>query len=153
MLVLVGDGRERSMLEAEADALGIAAEVRFTGFCANPFPLISHAQMLVLSSRYEGFGMVLAEAMTLGTPVISTDCPTRPRDLLMHGAVGLLVPIGDVGAMAHAMGSLLTDLELRGTLTRNALSRVEAFAPPAANRRMLALARSIRAEGSKQSSD
>jgi glycosyltransferase involved in cell wall biosynthesis len=66
MLVLVGDGRERSMLETEADALGIAAEVRFTGFCANPFPLIRHAQMLVLSSRYEGFGMGLAEAMTLG---------------------------------------------------------------------------------------
>jgi glycosyltransferase involved in cell wall biosynthesis len=100
-----------------------------------------------------GKPVIVLDGVQLGTPVISTDCPTGPRDLLMHGAVGLLVPIGDVGAMAHAMGSLLTDLELRGTLTRNALSRVEAFAPPAANRRMLALARSIRAEGSEQSSD
>lgn len=144
-LVLIGEGRDRATLEALADELGIRESVHFLGFCANPFPYIRMAEMLILSSRYEGFGMVLGEAMALGTPVISTDCPTGPRDLLEGGKAGLLVPTSDVDAMAHAIERLQTDTGLRQTLLREAYEKVASFAPESANQRMLALVRQIAA--------
>ncbi|MGH8779080.1 glycosyltransferase [Paraburkholderia sp.] len=143
MLVLIGEGRDRAALEQLAQTLGIAPFTRFLGFCANPFPYIAQADMLVLSSRYEGFGMVLAEAMALGTAVISADCPTGPRDLLEHGEAGLLVAPGDVDAMANAIERLTTDAALRAALTQRALTKVEMFAPASANRRLLELVRGI----------
>lgn len=120
----------------------------FTSPCAfpvfaNPFPYVQAAETLVLSSRYEGFGSVLGEAMALGTPVISADCPTGPRDLLDGGKAGLLVAPGDLEAMADAMTRLASDSALRETLRRYAHEKVQTFAPPAANRRMLALARRL----------
>ncbi|TKC83172.1 glycosyltransferase [Trinickia terrae] len=142
-LVLIGDGPDRQSLETLAGELGIRESVHFLGFCANPFPHIRQAEMLILSSRYEGFGMVLGEAMALGTPVISADCPTGPRDLLEGGRAGLLVVPGDADAMADAIERLLTDSELRRQLTSNALAKVETFAPPSANQRMMELARRL----------
>jgi glycosyltransferase involved in cell wall biosynthesis len=139
-LVLIGEGRDRGELEQLAHELGIAPSVHFLGFCANPSPYIRQAELLVLSSRYEGFGMVLGEAMALGTPVLSTDCPTGPRDLLEGGKAGLLVPPGDVDAMALAMERLLTETELRRSLVQAASQKVASFAPASANQRMLALA-------------
>nr|WP_240655421.1 glycosyltransferase [Paraburkholderia phosphatilytica] len=142
-LMLIGEGRDRAKLEDLARELGIEERVRFLGFCANPFPYIRHAQMLVLSSRYEGFGMVLGEAMAIGTPVISADCPTGPRDLLDGGNAGLLVPPGDVGAMAAAMQRLLTDSALRAAQIERASMKIAAFAPERASERMLQLARQV----------
>ncbi|WP_375791934.1 glycosyltransferase [Paraburkholderia fungorum] len=142
-LVLIGEGRDRRELEQLADELGVGAWVHFLGFCANPAPYIRQAEMLVLSSRYEGFGMVLGEAMALGTPALSTDCPTGPRDLLEGGKAGLLVPPGDVDAMAGAIKRLLTDTELRRSLAQAALRKVETFTPASSNQRMLELALSI----------
>lgn len=139
-LVLIGDGPDRRALEELAAELGIRSSVHFLGFCSNPFPLMRAAEMLVLSSRYEGFGMVLAEAMALGTPVVSADCPTGPRDLLDAGKAGLLVKPGSVDEMADALERLLSDKMLRDSLRTHALSKVDGFAPPSANRRMLALA-------------
>lgn len=139
-LVLIGEGRDRHELERLAAELGIGAAVHFLGFCANPSPYIRQAELLVLSSRYEGFGMVLGEAMALGTPVLSADCPTGPRDLLEDGKAGLLVPVGDVDAMARAIERLLTDTELRRSLVQAALQKVETFTPASANQRMLELA-------------
>lgn len=139
-LVLIGEGRDRRELEQLADELGIGASVHFLGFCANPQPYIRQAELLVLSSRYEGFGMVLGEAMALGTPVLSADCPTGPRDLLEGGKAGLLVPPGDVDAMARAIERLLKDTELRQSLVQAALRKVETFMPASANQRMLDLA-------------
>jgi glycosyltransferase involved in cell wall biosynthesis len=142
-LVLIGDGPDREGLERLVDDLGIRAFVRFLGFCPNPFPYIRAALALVLSSRYEGFGMVLGEAMALGTPVISTDCPTGPRDLLDGGKAGLLVAPGDVDGMADAIDRLASDSALRETLRTNASDKVQGFAPDSANRRMLALLRQV----------
>ncbi|MFP3565932.1 glycosyltransferase [Paraburkholderia sp. SIMBA_030] len=139
-LVLIGEGRDRRELEQLADDLEIGASVHFLGFCANPPPYIRQAELLVLSSRYEGFGMVLGEAMALGTAVLSADCPTGPRDLLEGGNAGLLVPPGDVDAMALAIEHLLTDTDLRRRLVQAALQKVETFTPANANRRMLDLA-------------
>ena len=94
----------------------------------------------MLSSRYEGFGMVLGEAMALGTPVISTDCPTGPRDLLEDGDAGLLVPLGDVDAMSDVLERVSTDTTLRARLIRRASDKIAGFDVPAANRRIAALA-------------
>ncbi|AOJ10857.1 glycosyltransferase [Burkholderia mayonis] len=138
-LVLVGDGPDRQVLEQLADALGLGDVVQFIGFCANPFPYVRAADTLILSSRYEGFGMVLGEAMALGTPVISTDCPTGPRDLLDGGRGGLLVPPGDAAALADAIERMLADGALRAALVSHASHRIESFGPHAANARMQAL--------------
>lgn len=142
-LMLIGEGPDRGVLEALASELGIRDSVRFLGFCGNPFPYIRTAQMLVLSSRYEGFGMVLGEAMALGTPVISSDCPTGPRDLLEGGQAGLLVTPGDADGMSEAMIRLTVDTKLRDTLRRRAQDKVRTFSPSSANRRMLALAQRL----------
>ena len=102
MLVL-GDGPLRTMLEAEVLALGLAEHVAFAGFQANPLPWIRHACALVSSSRYEGLGNAIIEALACGTPVISTDCPHGPSEILLDGAIGYLVPVADPAAMARAM--------------------------------------------------
>lgn len=140
-LVLIGEGRDRAKLEQLAAELGIGGRVQFLGFRANPFPYIRRAEMLVLSSRYEGCPMVLGEAMALGTPVVSADCPTGPRDLLDGGDAGLLVPPGDVGAMAAAIERLLTDSAARRVQIEHANRKVASFAPESASGRMLQLVR------------
>jgi glycosyltransferase involved in cell wall biosynthesis len=78
-LVIVGDGRDRTTLEALAVTLGVAAQVHFLGFVANPLPLVRQARLLVLSSRYEGLPTILIEALMLGQVLVSSDCPTGPR--------------------------------------------------------------------------
>jgi glycosyltransferase involved in cell wall biosynthesis len=109
-LIVLGDGPERATLERLADTLGIGAHVAFPGFVANPLPYFRAAAAFVLSSRFEGFGNVLVEALGCGTPVISTDCTYGPSEILEDGAWGVLTPVGDAGAMASAMA---TDLRAR----------------------------------------
>lgn len=108
-LVLVGEGAERGPLQACAVAMGLRARVHFTGFAANPYPWIARARALVLCSREESLGIVLAEALALGTPVIATDCPAGPAEVLADGLHGRLVPVGDVSALATAIATTLTD--------------------------------------------
>jgi glycosyltransferase involved in cell wall biosynthesis len=86
-----------------AEDLGLGKVVSFPGFSANPYPILSQASALVLSSRWEGFGLVLVEALACGCPVISTDCRSGPREILDGGRFGTLVPVGDPDALARAM--------------------------------------------------
>jgi glycosyltransferase involved in cell wall biosynthesis len=102
-LLLLGDGPERAALEARAGALGIADAVAFVGFVDNPCAWMARASCVALSSIFEGFGNVLVEAMAVGTPVVSTDCPSGPAEVLEGGRFGRLVPPRDPAALAEAI--------------------------------------------------
>lgn len=105
-LVLLGQGKLLSRMKALAEALNIADKVIFLGFNKNPYPFIKHARGMVLSSHFEGFGRVIAEALALGTPVVSTDCPSGPSEILPSSS---LVPVDDVMALANKITTLMSD--------------------------------------------
>lgn len=115
-LVLLGEGPLRASLTELAHSLGIAERIDMPGFHANPLPYLREAALVVLSSRFEGFGMVLAEALACGTPVVSTDCPHGPAEILDHGRYGRLAPVGDPAALAQAILATLNAPPLRETL-------------------------------------
>ncbi len=102
-LVILGEGEERAGLEAMVRDLGLEDVVSLPGFVKNPYAYMSKAAMLVLSSAWEGFGNVLVEAMAVGTPVVTTDCPNGPAEILENGKYGRLVPVGDAGALAKGI--------------------------------------------------
>jgi len=106
-LVILGEGSGLARLQALIAELGIAADVALPGFRTNPYPFLARADLFVLSSRWEGSPNVLTEAMALGTPVVATDCPSGPHDLLDGGRYGPLVPVGDIQAMARSMAETL----------------------------------------------
>lgn len=108
-LLVIGDGELRSALRQQADAAGVAADVDLPGFTDNPFAVMKAARVFVLSSRFEGLPGVLIQAMASGARVVSTDCPSGPREILEHGRWGSLVPVGDATAMAMAILAALDD--------------------------------------------
>lgn len=102
-LVIIGDGPDRNYLESVAANLNLHDRVHFIGLKANPYVWMKHADTFVLSSRGEGFGLVLVEALLLCGRVISTDCPVGPSEVLERGRLGTLVPMGDVPALTDAL--------------------------------------------------
>lgn len=106
-LVILGEGNQRESLEALAEALGIGSDVAFPGYVENPYAYMAHAAAFVLSSRWEGLVGVLIEAMACGCPVVSTDCPSGPAEILKGGTLGPLVPVGDHGALGEAILAVL----------------------------------------------
>jgi glycosyltransferase involved in cell wall biosynthesis len=106
-LVIIGDGEERKELERLARDLGISEHLAMPGFIGNPYCWMRCAQLFVLSSRWEGFANVVAEALACGVPVVSTDCPSGPGEILASGDFGRLVQVGDANALAQAMDESL----------------------------------------------
>ena len=102
-LLILGEGRERTKLEALASELGIEEDVSFPGFEPNPYAFMSRASVFVLSSAWEGLPNALIEALACGCPVVSTNCPSGPQEILANGAFGPLVPVGDDRALAEAI--------------------------------------------------
>ena len=134
-LMLLGQGQNEEMLRALAAELGIADRVIFAGFHADPSSFYATADLFVLSSDYEGLGNVLIEALSFGLPVVSTDCPSGPAEILENGRWGRLVPVGDTEALSRAM-----DAALSAPVDREALKRRAAdFLPEIAARKYLEL--------------
>jgi len=102
-LVILGEGADRKELQNLAASLGIASRVHFLGYTPSPLAYMRHTAVFVLSSIAEGFGNVVVEALACGAPVVSTDCPHGPREILAGGRYGALVPVGDIDALANAI--------------------------------------------------
>jgi glycosyltransferase involved in cell wall biosynthesis len=126
-LWIVGEGEERGRLEKLAARLGLGDRVRFLGFQSNPFKYMAAADVFALSSHFEGFGNVIVEAMACGTPVVSSDCPYGPGEIISEGENGLLVPVASASGLAGAILRILTDRELKEKLSRNGLKRAQDF--------------------------
>jgi glycosyltransferase involved in cell wall biosynthesis len=107
--LILGEGQKRPVLEAMLHDWELTSRVSLLGFQINPYVYMAHADALVLSSRFEGLPTVLIEAMALGCPVVATDCPHGPREILQDGALGPLVPLHGVGALADAIAKVLSD--------------------------------------------
>ena len=106
-LLILGEGPARPDLERLAGELGVAECVFLPGFVRDPYPFYGAAHLFVLSSRYEGFGNVIVEALENGLSVVSTDCESGPREILSGGRYGRLVDVGDVSGLADAMDVVL----------------------------------------------
>ena len=102
-LLILGEGRERTKLQTLAGQLGIEEMVSLPGFAPNPYAFMSRASVFVLSSAWEGLPNALIEALACGCPVVSTNCPSGPQEILDNGAFGSLVPVGDDKALANAI--------------------------------------------------
>lgn len=106
-LVILGAGRQREELVSIASRLGISRDVDFAGFVSNPYAFMAHADVMAFTSRWEGLGFVLIEAMSMGTPVVATDCPSGPAEILDGGRYGPLVPIDHAEQMAEGLAATL----------------------------------------------
>ena len=119
-LIVLGEGPLRTDLEALARTLGIAADVALPGFVDNPFAYMARAAVFALSSAWEGLPGVLVEALAVGCPVVSTDCPSGPAEILAGGTYGRLVPVGDSPTLAAALSATLDAPLPRDLLQRRA---------------------------------
>lgn len=102
-LVILGDGEEKPRIKALIQELNLEDNVSMPGFVKNPYAYMARASVFVLSSMYEGMPNSLIEAMTIGTPVIATDCKSGPREILNGGKYGKLTPVGDIDALAASI--------------------------------------------------
>ena len=126
-LLILGKGELHKQLEQMRDDLGLSGQVVFTGALNNPFAVLKKAQLFVMASRNEGFPMAHGEALACGLPVISTDCPSGPREMIRHEVDGLLVPNQDIEALAVAMDSLISDDQKRQRLAAKASEVIARF--------------------------
>lgn len=107
-LIILGEGPLEESLRQTARQLGVEADVHFIGFQNNPYLYFEAADLFVLTSRFEGFAHVLAEALATGTPIVSTNCKSGPSEVLDNGKYGRLVPVGDTEALVEEMVTLLS---------------------------------------------
>ncbi|MEB3357732.1 MAG: glycosyltransferase, partial [Synechococcales bacterium] len=126
-LWIIGEGPQRAQLEARIQNLKLTDCVSLLGFQANPYALMQAADLFVLSSRYEGFGIVIVEAMACGTPVIAVDCPSGPSEIISHGVNGLLVPPDDRQALASSIVNLLNNSAQQAQLAIAGRQRAQNF--------------------------
>ena len=126
-LFLVGDGPDLKMIQDYVSTLELESHVVFKGFTANPYPYVKQARFTMLTSRFEGFPMVIPETLGLGTPIISVNCKSGPNEVITSGYNGLLVENYDVKAISQAMNSFIKDENLYQTCKSNAQGSVQRF--------------------------
>lgn len=145
-LDIFGQGEWREMLQQMIDKQGLQNTVKInppTNAILNEYV---HSSLLVMSSNYEGFGMVLVEAMSCGVPVISFDCKCGPKDIIQTGINGLLVPNGDIQSLAYAMMVMMSDEAYRKMLSQNARKVVDTYSEQAVMSQWIRLFTSITAK-------
>ena len=138
-LAILGEGPEREALVRLAGELGVSDRLMMPGHVAEPAPWFAHAAAFALSSRWEGFGHVLVEAMACGAPVVAFDCPHGPADIVEDGKTGILVPPQDAHALARALDRLIVDREFAGRLRDAGQRAAKRFAAPTIARTYAAL--------------
>lgn len=126
-LVLLGEGDERPALESLVRELNIDNDVIMPGFVDNPYKYIAQSRVFVLSSRWEGLPTVLVGAMACGTPVVSTNCPSGPSEIITNEVNGLLVPPAEPEALAEAVLRVLKDAKLASRLAKGGKERAKDF--------------------------
>lgn len=126
-LVVIGDGTERENLMSFAKTLHIEEDVIFTGHQTNPYKFIKKSDIYVHTCLFEGFANSIIEAMTCGIPVVATDCPYGPRDIIRNGENGYLVPMDDEGAMIKTILTLAGSRELRRAIGEQGCKRAMDF--------------------------
>lgn len=144
-LVILGEGELRPELSALVRSLGLDGRVIMPGFVKDPSPWYRAADLFVLTSDNEGFGNVIVEALSCGVPVVATDCPSGPAEILENGRYGWLVPVGDADALAAAIQEALAASHDREALKRRAAD----FAPEIAARRYLDLLFPVRSKSAR----
>jgi glycosyltransferase involved in cell wall biosynthesis len=130
-LLIIGGGPLRDDLEHRAMRLGVSERVRFLGFLDNPYPLLASSDVFVHTARWEGFGLVIAEAMALGIPVIATSCAGGPSEILGNGRYGILAPPEDPESIAEALIRAASDEALMADLSERGVRRVAEYEPEA----------------------
>jgi len=128
-LVILGKGKQKENLYNLIKEKNLEERVFLLGFKENPYPYLKHAKFFVLSSRLEGFSMVILEALALGKVVISTDCPSGPAEILENGEYGVLVPVDDVEALYQAMKNFLENPQLISHYESKAIERAKDYSP------------------------
>lgn len=130
-LIIYGEGPERASIEKMAQEKSVADKVVLKGWSQNVTKEFSHVDLFTFSSNREGFGYVIIEAMSKGLPVISTDTPYGPAEILCEGKYGILVPMKDAKAMSDAIISLLTDPEKYSYFSKQSLKRAAFYSEQA----------------------
>jgi glycosyltransferase involved in cell wall biosynthesis len=126
-LMIVGDGPDYGALQYQAAALGLGQNVIFLGHQKTCYPYLHCVDLFIHTCLFEGFGYTMLEAMAVGTPVIATDCPYGPREIIGQNEFGLLVPPDDSDALAEAILLLLQHSQLREILARRGMERAKDF--------------------------
>ncbi|MCD6154738.1 MAG: glycosyltransferase [Candidatus Verstraetearchaeota archaeon] len=126
-LVILGKGSQINELKKLGEKLGITSRLAFLGFQKNPYKYLARADLFVLASLWEGFPNALVEAMACGIPVVSTDCPSGPSEILSNGEYGSLVPCGDSMALAEAIEGILSNKEKAAMLAAAGQKRANDF--------------------------
>lgn len=123
-LHLVGDGKDKDIIQQKIDSHGLQEDIKTFPFTKNVYPILKNALFLVLTSHYEGFPMVLIEALSVGTPVISVDCQSGPSEIIQHEQNGLLVENHNPKALADAFNRFLLDKQLYQHCKDNSIQSV-----------------------------
>ena len=126
-LIILGEGEDRKNLENLITTLGINHLVDLPGYEPNPYKYMKNSNVLVMTSRWEGPGHVIIEAQALGTPIISTDCPSGPRDTLMNGKAGILINVGDVDQLEKKLRNTIENPNIFQDLVKKGLESSKRF--------------------------
>ena len=126
-LIILGKGKLKDYLQSKIKMFKLEDKAHLLGYKNNPYQYMKRAKFLIQSSKYEGFPMVLIEALTCGTPVVAFDCPTGPNEIIAHGENGLLVENQNIEKLSNAMNAFMKDATLYENCKNNAAGSAEKF--------------------------